>query len=142
MVISRTFTRIVSANSFVHHVNHFKFRKFFLDGIKPCGNGLLGILDTLAIKPARILTTPHQSVELEVTSIFLGPVISSFTTIKIITALSSFNRSPLTFVFSRNLVPVGTEIRTNLTVSRNVPDELSRIFGHTDAEREARRRKG
>ena len=129
-------------DGFVHHVDHFEIGVMFLDSIHPSGNRLLGFVGTEIVQPVRVLGTPNQGVELEVTTVVLCPVKGSIATAPVVTAAGSFNRSPLTFVFGSNLVPQFRKVATDLTSRRNVTNELRSAIGQAGpCERDRRRRK-
>ena len=120
---------VAGTNSFIHHVNHFEIGVTFGDGIEPCGNSLPGFVGAKAVQPTRILAAPHESVELELASVLFCPVIASITTAPIETTAGTFNRPPLAFVFSGNLVPISAKVTPNLATSRNIAEELGSTIG-------------
>ena len=115
---------VSGTDGFVHHVNHFEVGEFLLDSVKPVRNSLFGVVGAEVAQPVRVLRAPHESVELEVATILLGPVIGSLTATEVAIATSAFDRLPLTFVFGGNLVPVGSKVGTHLATCRNVTDKL------------------
>ena len=104
-----------------------------LDSVHPSGNRLLGFGGTKAVQPIRVLGAPHQSVELEVATVILCPVKGSIATRPVVTTAGTFDRSPLTFVFSRNLVPQLCKVATDLTTGSNVTDEFCSAISQTGA---------
>ena len=110
LAVRRMIAVVARTDSLVHHVNHLDFRVVFLNRIEPGGNRLLGFIDAEAIEPARILGAPHQSVELEVTTILLCPVIGSIAGAPVVLAALTFDGAPLTAVFSRSLVPERSKV--------------------------------
>ncbi len=133
---------VSGTDGFVHHVNHFEVGEFPLDGVKPVSNSLLGVIGTQIAKPVRVLRAPHESVELEVATVVLCPVIGSLTATEVTIATGTFDRGPFTFVFGGNLVPVGSKVRTHLATCSNVTNELRSAIGQAGpCERDRRRRK-
>ena len=122
--IARMVRVVAGSNSFVYHVDHFEIGKIFFDLVEPLRNGLSGVINAHAIQPIRVLGPPNQGMELKMASVVYGPVIGSFAAAKIILTAGAFNGCPLALVFGSNLVPVGTEVVTNGTISRNVTYEL------------------
>ena len=131
-VIVVTVAGVIAAtrlDSFVHHVDHFEVRIMLLDSIHPVRDGRLGIGSAKAIQPVGVLGAPHESVELEVTTVLLCPVVGSVATTPVVVATGAFDRGPLTFVFGRNLVPQLRKVAADLATSCNVTDELRCTIG-------------
>ena len=124
---------LTRTDSFVHHVDHFEIGVMLGNSIEPFSDNFLCFRSALALNPVRILGSPHKSVELEVTAILLCPVVGGIATTPVELSTSGVDRTPLTFVFSRNLVPKLRKVATNLTARRNVTDEFCSTIGKTGA---------
>ena len=109
-----------SANRLIHHVDHFEIRKIRLYSIEPSSNGRFRIRSAQVGKPVRVLGAPNQGVELEMSPVVLGPIVSILATFKVVVSSRTFDGAPFAFIFSRDLIPVRAEIRTNLAIRSNV----------------------
>ena len=136
---------VASPNGLVHHVDVFQVGELGGNGIKPFRNILLGQFNRdarvfLFAEEVRVLGTPHQGVELEValTGFFLCPLVGPIAFIVVVPGKlagagvsvgKAVDRAPLTAVFSRNLVPVGAHVATDLTTCGDVSQELGTTVG-------------
>ena len=86
---------LVVANSLIHHVNHWQRVELLLCIVKPIGKGSKTLLCRQTFQPVRILSSPHQSVELvgEVVVLGIGECVFSATPVE--RATSTFYRGPL-----------------------------------------------
>src|SRR5450432_2312880 len=78
-----------------------------------------------AAEPAWLLLTPHEVVLLEDGAVSHRVGVDRVEPGPVHLVLGPFDGAPLALVLRRNLVPVGREIRTDLTARGDVPNELA-----------------